>query len=291
MAENTKIEWCDHTFNPWLGCAKVSPGCAHCYAEALMDLRYRKVKWGINGTRVKTSPYNWKKPIKWNDDAERLGIRRRVFCASLADVFEDWSGQVRSHRRLPIWSRMYDRPAKLDDLRRELFALIDATPSLDWLLLTKRPENIERFWPRRADVANDSRQTEYDYFRQNVWLGASAEDQLAAESRIPALMRARNLVPILFLSCEPLLQPIDLFLACPGPPPDNLAHLNWVIVGGESGPFTRPMAQEWAISLRDQCEQAGVRFFFKQAGGRIKSRLLDGREHNAIPSPALTGIK
>jgi protein gp37 len=88
MGENSKIAWTDHTFNPWVGCEKVSAGCAHCYAEALMDTQYGKVEWGPNGTRIRTAAANWKKPLKWNREAAALGVRRKVFCASLADVFE-----------------------------------------------------------------------------------------------------------------------------------------------------------------------------------------------------------
>ena len=124
MAENSAISWTDHTFNPWVGCQKVSAGCLNCYAETLMDRRWGKVKWGPGGTRVVTSEANWRQPLKWNRQAEETGGRLRVFCASLADVFED-------------------RP-ELMEPRRRLFDLIQETPNLDWLLLTKRPQNIQR---------------------------------------------------------------------------------------------------------------------------------------------------
>ena len=119
MAENSKIEWTDHTFNPWIGCTKVSDGCKNCYAESLMDKRWGKVKWGPQGQRQRTSDENWKKPFAWDRQAAKQGIRYRVFCASLADVFED-NDQV-------------------SDWRLDLFDMIKVTPNLDWLLLTKRP--------------------------------------------------------------------------------------------------------------------------------------------------------
>lgn len=219
MGENSKIQWTDHTFNPWIGCAKVSAGCANCYAEDLMDTRYHKAKWGVNGTRVPTSPANWREPVKWNREAERDGVRRRVFCASLADVFED-------REELEPW-------------RAHLFDLIDKTPHLDWLLLTKRPENIH-----------------LDAVRRNVWLGTSVENQDAADTRIPHLFKAPGAVR--FLSCEPLLGPVDLGAYIHG--------LDWVIVGGESGNKARPCMVDWIRAIRDQCKEAGVACFIKQLG-------------------------
>jgi protein gp37 len=308
MAENSKIEWTDHTFNPWVGCAKVSPGCKNCYAETLMDQRYGRVKWGVNGTRSRTAPGNWKQPLKWNRDAERDGVRRRVFCASLADVFED-------------------RP-DLEEWRADLFALIDATPFLDWLLLTKRPENIKRMWPQEAD--------EDDGFvgmalaggaygavqkrRSNVWLGTSVENQEAANERIPQLLKASHLCRFTFLSCEPLLGPVNTWSDANYPLQGGGTGsafawgrgINWVIVGGESGHGARPMHPAWARTLRDQCVATGTAFLFKQwgeylpagqTGDRSKmsativgdgcewdrvgkhaaGRLLDGVERNGFP--------
>ena len=296
MGQDTKIEWAHHTFNPWIGCSKVSAGCKHCYAETLMDKRHGRVKWGPEGTRVRTSDANWKLPLRWNKQAEKLGIRYRVFCSSLADVFEDGKPE------LIQW-------------RTDLFKLIDATPHLDWLLLTKRPENIERMWREIGDRGW------LDDPRPNVWLGTSVENQEAANERIPHLLKAAHLCKHTFLSCEPLLGPVDLrpwlHIATDL---DGLRRgftdLHWVIAGGESGPKARPMHPDWARSLRDQCQAAGVPFFFKQFGewlplnqdqnevvsyarhkhhqfedgsycyavGKGKAgRLLDGVEHNDVP--------
>jgi len=124
--ENSKIEWTDHTFNPWIGCTKVSAGCKNCYAEAFMDKRLKRAKWGAQGTRVRTTEQYWKKPLAWNKKAEKAGVRQRVFCASLADVFEDHPAQ---REEMAQW-------------RTDLFNLISETPWLDWLLLAKRPGNV-----------------------------------------------------------------------------------------------------------------------------------------------------
>lgn len=252
MAENSKIEWCDHTFNPWWGCQKVSPACDNCYAEAL-DKRTGGDHWGPKAPRRRTGHANWNKPLKWNKDAAAKGIRYRVFCASMADVFDN---QVP-----PEW-------------RDDLWMLIKATPHLDWLLLTKRPQNIKKMLP--ADWGNGY---------PNVWLMTTAENQPEAERRIKELLA----VPAVIhgLSMEPLLGPVDFSEAVPsdhrphGPgrsalsqfdycedcgEDDGLPKIDWVICGGESGPGARPMHPDWARSLRDQCAAADVPFFFKQWG-------------------------
>ena len=236
MGEFSKIEWCTHTFNPWIGCAKVSDGCKFCYAETLMDTRYGRVEWGVNGTRVRTSDANWRKPLAWNRAAEKAGRRVRVFCASLADVFED-------RPELVAW-------------RQDLYDLIEATPHLDWLLLTKRPENVMGLDSVPVFAALD-----------NVWIGTSVEDQAAADERIPHLLWIPARVR--FLSMEPLLGPVDIgrFLG------ESYSAI-WVIVGGESGPKARPMHPAWVRSIRDQCVEAGVPFLFKQWGEYVPTATL-----------------
>lgn len=251
MSENTKIEWADHTFNPWVGCTKVSPACDHCYAESWAK-RSGSVQWG--GERRRTTPANWKLPLKWNAQAEREGRRFRVFCASLADVFDNQVPQ---------------------EWRDDLFALIRSTPHLDWLLLTKRIGNTAKMIEQAVD-AQPELLWKWPWF--NVWIGATICNQEEADRDIPKLLA----VPATkrFLSIEPLLGPVDLtgeyLKAKLGEYPFkglSSAHrtqlidlLDWVIVGGESGPKARPMHPDWARSLRDQCQAAGVPFMFKQWG-------------------------
>ncbi len=321
MAENSAISWTDHTFNGHIGCQKVHAGCTNCYAESFAK-RTAKAKWGADGTRVKTSDDNWRKPLKWNRDAEKAGERKRVFCSSLADVFEDWKGPVLDHHGLQLYTINGDefftegeypecRPVTLQDIRMKLFKLIDATPWLDWLLLTKRPENVMSMWPQCgfANAVVPGTLGRYRYF-ENIWLGTSMSDQPTANKWTLALLKNRALVPILFASCEPLLGPIafDRIEIMHGDPSDTSwfmsldnaltgwhAHkqggwtdekkLDWVIVGGESGGKHRPMDLAWACSLRDQCAAAGVPFFFKQSAGRFPGTgtELDGEKIQQFP--------
>lgn len=248
MGAETKIEWTHHTFSPWWGCAKVSRGCTHCYAEAVSN-RFGRAAWGLLGTRVIASDRSWAEPLKWDRAAQKAGERRKVFCASMADVFED-------------------RP-DLAAPRDQLFELIGDTPHLAWLLLTKRPQDIARLmWPPcSADVP-----IPYlgggDYL-PNVWLGTSIEDQETADKRIPELLQIRAAVR--FLSVEPLLGPVDL---------TDWLHdghvIDWVIVGGESGPNARPCNVVQIRDIVQQCAKAGVPCFVKQLGARPYALAGDG---------------
>lgn len=312
MGQTTGISWTDHTFNPHIGCAKVHAGCAHCYAERDFDTRRGVAEWGPNGTRIITSSANWKQPLKWNRDAEAVGQRRRVFCASLADVFESWIGPVHrggdvlakpyleSENRMENWIQTTAedlqrdpqgwRQVELQDVRNELFRLIDSTPWLDWLLLTKRPENIRSMWP-----AFVSEVMPLNHHRGNVWLGTSVSDQETAERMIPHLVKCSDLSPVLFLSAEPLLDRIDLRFNVVGEPTGKcvafsvsaIEAVHWVIAGGESGPKFRQMMTDDVRRLRDQCTQAGVPFFFKQWSGanpKLLGKELDGREWCECPN-------
>jgi len=249
MGQDSNIEWTHHTFNPWMGCAKVSNGCKFCYAENLMDTRYQKVKWGPGGTRVIKK--DWREPRKWNRDAGNAGERHRVFCASLADVFEDRD--------------------ELIEPRGRLFRLIEETTNLDWLLLTKRPQNI-------MDMVPDSWQK---CFPHNVWAGTSVEDQATADERIPYL--SRTPVAVRFLSVEPLLGPVALPCTCVSPPPIGLHHhplcninyIDWVIVGGESGGKARPCNIDWIRSLVGQCRKSDTSVFVKQLGSKPVSTFAE----------------
>lgn len=241
MAENSKIEWTDHTFNPWIGCMKVSPACDNCYAEAL-DHRWGKDRWGPHAARTMTSAENWKMPLRWDRAAEKDGAKAFVFCASMADVFDN-------HRSIE------------DSWRASLWNLIEATPNLVWLLLTKRPQNIERFIPvtwRAAPL-------------KNVWFGTTVENQTEADRRIPDLLRAPAAKR--FLSMEPLLGPVDVTaiertreIGFMRPLDGRFNRIDWIIAGGESGNNARPTSLEWFRAIRDQCSDAGTSFFFKQWG-------------------------
>lgn len=283
MSEHSAIAWTDHTFNPWHGCTKVSPGCKHCYASTW---RFKKAEWGPTATRVRTSASYWKQPLKWNKetwyecsvcgwrgpekDAEThhsdgsiehfmKPTRQRVFCASMADVFED-------NKQVANW-------------RGELFKLIEQTPNLDWLLLTKRPERMFSLGTDAAGVIFDLWLAD----NPNVWLGTSVESQDYFDERVAALVKYGLQARVLFLSVEPMIGPVRLV---PTPTfsaghweflPGKKSHISWVICGGESGAECRPMQVQWARDLRDDCQTHGVKFFMKQLGGfpDKREKLLD----------------
>lgn len=239
MAENTKIEWADHTFNPWMGCTRVSLACDNCYAADMMDTRYGRVKWGAGEPRVRTK--DWSKPRKWNRDTPGAF----VFCASLADVFDN---------EVPT------------EWRADLFELIDETPNLVWLLLTKRIGNV----PRMVDT-----------LPRNVAIGATMASQEEYDRDRLKLLSVKGLFAPAFTfgSFEPLLGPVIL----DGNAPD------WIIVGGESGPNARPMNLDWARSLKHQSAELGRVFNFKQVGGRKPDKgghELDGATYFERPQVA-----
>ncbi|CAB3805038.1 hypothetical protein LMG28688_06093 [Paraburkholderia caffeinitolerans] len=325
--KNTTIEWADHTFNPFVGCTKVSPGCDHCYAEQLMDKRLHKVVWGAGQQRLRTSPATWRQPLKWNSQhAEFLaahGRRQRVFCASLADVFDNAVD--------PAW-------------RADLFDLTDRTPNLDWLLLTKRIGNVTTMIAETAARRFDLDRLHEPRLPDNVWIGATIVNQEEADRDVPKLLAVPARVK--FLSMEPLLGPVDVsewlvpgFPDCAGfeqgermedgycglcaghrrdPIHQRGMHdfVDWIICGGESGPHARPMHPAWPRDLREQCATSGTAYLFKQwgewapalegidasdplvrrfedgtrmhrIGKKAAGRMLDGRTHDDFPEPPL----
>ncbi len=307
MGENTKIEWAHHTFNGWIGCTKVGPGCDNCYAADLAQSRLG-VRWGPGQPRRHTAASTWKQPRRWNNRAAKEGVRYRVFCSSLADVFDN------------------EVPA---EWRADLFQLIRETPHLDWLLVTKRIGNAAKM----AEAAGG--------WPGNVWLGATIVNQAEADRDIPKLLDIAG-PRFRFLSMEPLLGAVDLTAIPHGEVVGNVPScqdvlsgriwqpagtfdrpldpgctvgdrtyvdlcrlLDWIIVGGESGPRARPMQPDWLISLRDQCEAAGTAFMFKQwgeylpvdvdsvhqtgvtfrkIGKKEAGRRLHGRTHDGVPA-------
>ena len=225
MGYQSEIEWTDHTFNPWWGCTKVSPACDNCYAEAFAK-RLGLDIWSHGTDRRLLSEANWRLPLKWNQKAAQAGTKERVFCASMSDVFE-WKKGL-GQERIKLWE------------------LIESTPSLIWLLLSKRPHLAKRMVPWGDD------------WPANVWIGTTAENQKWADKRLPWLvdLPTRNR----FVSCEPLLGQIRLesWLAS--------AEIGWVIAGGESGHSARPTEPRWFYNLRDQCTTYDTPFHFKQWG-------------------------
>ncbi len=324
MAENTAISWADDTFNPWEGCQKVSPACDGCYAEALMDTRYGKVKWGPHGERVRTAPANWAKPLKWEREEARKWEAYRsvklveppprfVFCASLADVFDN---------AVPV------------EWRSDLFNLIRKTPHLTWLLLTKRPGSIVKLFAEAITPELRTKWSQQVRLGESLWprnaaIGCTVVTQEEADRDIPRLLAAKaGLNPAFaFVSMEPLLGPVDLDTAWHGetaldaecwgdcawcskghPPLHNCARgrgdweagqsgLDWVITGGETDQGqhkARPSHPDWFRSLRDQSTAAGVPFHFKQwgewVGGEVYSEgKTGGLARHQAPSETAWG--
>lgn len=272
MVANTKIEWAQHTFNPWIGCTKVSPACDHCYAEEMMDVRYGRARWGAGEDRVRTSDGYWRQPQRWNRDAAEAGTRPFVFCASLADVFDNEVDE--------FW-------------RRDLMQLIGATPNLVWLLLTKRIGNVSRMTdPARGCLP----------LPPNAALGATICNQEEWDRDIKKLLDAGrdNGALFTFASVEPMLSIIRPGSVLP----------DWIITGGESGRHARPSHPLGFRIMRDACSMEGRAYLHKQngewasvsevegpgehyrfpdgttvrrVGKKRAGRLLDGFEHNGMP--------
>jgi protein gp37 len=292
MSANSKIEWTEHTFNPWWGCSKVSPGCANCYAESFSKRVGFKI-WGQDAERRYFGDKHWSEPVKWDREAAKLGVMHRVFCGSMCDIFEDRPG--------------------LEDPRLTVFDLAEATPNLLWLFLTKRPQNANDMIPSRWRAK----------WPRNAMLGVTIEDQPRLEERMPYIAALSVIFPGIkvFASCEPLLSALDWH--------DHwLEHFVWIIGGGESGHHARPMHPDWIRKLRNDCESRRdmgrpwpLPFLFKQwgeycqwsqttdeaavrfgaqpdraikLGKRDAGRLLDGRTWDGIPiltyGPQLPGV-
>jgi protein gp37 len=268
---DTKIEWTDKVWNPTTGCDKVSPGCDHCYALTLA----RRLK-GMGSAKYQNdgnprtsgpgfgitihdsaleAPLTWTKP-------------RRVFVNSMSDLFHDG---------VP------------DEFIARVFAVMALTERHTYQVLTKRHGRMRSLLSSERVQADVDRNVAWHteaitpWPLPNVWLGVSVEDQKRAELRIPALQQTPAAVH--FLSCEPLLGPVDIIN---GIGDSWMTNIDWVIAGGESGAVARPMDLDWVRSLRDQCEVAGVAFFYKQqgsgAGGLTHRRELDGRTWEEFPA-------
>lgn len=275
MAQDSTISWTHHTFNPWLGCAKVTDACKFCYAEKFVE-RYGLAQWGVHGTRHITSAENWKKPVRWQKQAAKEGIRYRVFCASLADVFED-------------------RP-ELIEPRERLWKLIEATPNLDWLILTKRPENLHRLYPERWLSSPAA-------FPRNIWQGVTMANQKDYDTFMPPLRKfcSEHFVNVMWISAEPLLGRITFDKDILNPVGFNKEAqsvyqkpLDWIIIGGESGPTTkiRKLDLYHVKHIFDQFSYSrklciGPAIFFKQVGAILAKvyKLHDAKGENMEELP------
>ena len=263
MGEKTGIEWTHHTFNPWWGCVKVSPACDHCYAEAWAKRTEFQV-WGHHAPRRLFGDAHWNEPLKWNRKAEQAGERRRVFCGSMCDVMEDYP------------DRKASSSTGITIARRRLYELMEQTEWLDWLLLTKRPQNLPRFLPQAWLQAP----------RPNVWLLATVESQqymwrVVELLQVPAVIHGCSYEPALgAANFVPHLTPVATVYGLDGIRPRTAAavaqmaraavkgqasrYLDWLICGSESGPKARPSHLNYFRSARDQCQAAGTSFFMKQ---------------------------
>lgn len=276
--ERTKIQWADHTWSPWRSCQHAilpdgseHTGCLNCYAEAMAKRNPKTLGvWGPEGTRVLAAPASWQAVLRWNSEAEKTAERQSVF-PSVCDPFEEWEGTepdgvtpkcIYDHLGNRLATRVGTetaiqwpkepgwRPLCLIDVRERLLSLIGDTPWLQWLLLTKRPQNAVQVLGQYGP----------DFLWANISLIVSVSTQHDAKLLIPELLKCRDLCPVLGVSYEPAIGPVDFT--------PWLHSLDWLIVGGESGHHARPFDLAWARSARDQCRAAGCAYFCKQLGAK-----------------------
>lgn len=236
MAENSKIEWTDHTVNLWWGCAKVHTGCKNCYAETLSD-RFKPGLWGEKAKR-EMKKNCFKDLNKYQKKSKELGKKSIVFIGSMMDIFEDSKELINPTETIE----------HTGDLRLFLFESISENqyPDLIFLFLTKRPENISKMIPQDWKKMSP----------KNVWFGTSISDQQTADQLIPELITHTPTYANRFLSIEPQVGFISL--------DEKIMWIDWVIQGGESGRNKRPFNVQWAEQIRDECKMAEVPYFFKQ---------------------------
>lgn len=321
MGETTKISWCDHTWSPWRGCTHAilpdgseHPGCLRCYAEAMAHRFPKRMgTWGQDEPRVLAAEQSWKQIEKWNVRARNTSVPESVF-PSVCDPFEEHNGPILSIRGEPIQVERFanpesdidtTRPATLDDLRCKLFSLIDATPNLDWLLLTKRPQNVRRMWATMhamrtpfpgmlGPFGQPMPCVTENAMRRNVRLGVSASDQKTWDWATEELAKLGDLCPVRFVSLEPMLGPVECgctCFVCDNTEPGGGVCRNcgkraeWrgiqqTIIGCESnGPRVGRLGEfksesAWidaATAVVDQCRAADVCAFVKQIpiNGRV----------------------
>lgn len=296
MPEKTKIELADHSWSPWRGCTKVSPGCANCYAETLSKRNPAVLgQWGKGAPRVLAR--NWNDPVKWNQF-------KTCDCGTIRCRVDDFQTAI-----CPVCRTVYRRPRVFPSLcdwlddevpiqwLADFLGLIKATPNLDWLLLTKRPQNFSRLKEAyKANVLSNvvrfiHRWVESGEAPENVWFGVSVEDQQRATDRIALL----QYIPakVRWLSVEPLLGPVDLELQ---PTHGVPIPIHWVVVGGESGPGARPCFVDWIRLIGSQCRVVGVPYFVKQLGSHPLAYETElwtnaGKPEDWKPKPGLVPMK
>ncbi len=331
MSQNSKIEWCNDTVNFWWGCEKVALGCKNCYAQPIAA-RFFGDLWGATKPRgyIASAVETCR---KLNRKARREGTPRLVFVNSMSDFFEEHDGHVidregntqwrceRCRRIQPIrhsgtsvgicdacYTHSGQLAVSLDDLRRQAFNVMDECESLRFLLLTKRPENVLKMWPIRRDVpyvAEAGAMNEYGlHRRENVWLGVSVEDQATADARIPELLKCRDLAPVLWVSYEPALGPVDFddylhdsncneirhesaVCICSEP---RESHIDWLVVGGESGTEARPAEIGWFRQAIGQCQDAKTPVFMKQTGKSYFETSKGGQKTHLFPGDPKGGL-
>jgi len=259
---NTKIEWCDVSWNPVSGCTPVSPGCAHCYAQTMARRLAGRCGYPADEPfRVTLHPERLSEPLHWRKPT-------RVFVASMSDLF---------HKEVP------------DEFIDRIMAVVAMMQEHTFIVLTKRPGRMLEYFTdpnRRLEIerwwcTGGTYRARYHYDEipealwplRNCWTGVTVEDQQRANERIPVLLRIPAAVR--FVSVEPMLEAVDLSPWLPS--------LDWVICGGETGPGARPMHRDWVRQLRGQCQAAAVPFFFKSWGGKAADRLVDGQEYSEFP--------
>jgi len=268
MGEQTAISWCDHTFNMWWGCWKIADECKFCYADSTAA-RYAPGHWGREAPRRFFGDDHWKQPIKWNAKALRDGVRRRVFVGSMMD-----------------WAEQHPDPEinrQMDAYRGRLWKLIDECRGLDWLLLTKRIDDVDPLLPWTVKPW------------PHVWIGVTAGTR---ESLAKVITLRTITAAVRFVSCEPLLEHITAtdWDSALGSLVDyfgedmDVPAVNWLIVGNESGPKRRPAQLDWVRTAREAAARHAVAFHFKQwveaNGKKTHLPVLDGRQHAAFPEVA-----
>lgn len=306
MGRNSKIQWTHHTANFWWGCVRIAEGCRHCYAEA-QSRRWGRAAWGPDRPRQFVRSI-WSDLPRWNAAARDAGVRQRVFVSSMSDFFERDALVTNADGDFLYYDDDPTRPTPdagsgrtlltIAGLRRAALRLIDQCDWLDFLMLTKRPQNIRPAWLLAADAPSRRRGEGRTVERRNVWLGVSVATQREADALLPIVDYNRDLCAGVFASAEPLVEAIEFRngegnrYALPTRGAPNYVPVDWLIVGGESGPAARPCKIRWIADVRRAGAAVGVPVFVKQLGshaiddGGRRIALRDGKGGDPDEWPA-----